>query len=89
MPLEESESDFGVEISEEIDTNLKDVVLTKELLKRGDTLKEMQLPKGTLVIMVKREDEYLVPNGTLKLMEGDKLLVMSKKGEETEEFEKK
>ena len=49
----------------------------------------MQLPKGTLVIMVKREDEYLVPNGTLKLMEGDKLLVMSKKGEETEEFEKK
>ena len=65
------------------------MVLTKELLKRGDTLKEMQLPKGTLVIMVKREDEYLVPNGTLKLMEGDKLLVMSKKGEETEEFEKK
>ncbi len=84
MPLEESESDFGVEISDEIDTDLKDMVLTKESLKDGDTLKEMQLPTGTLVIMVKRGDEYLVPNGSLKLIEGDKLLVMSKKSDESD-----
>ena len=49
----------------------------------------MNLPKGTLVMIVKRGDEFLIPNGTLKLHEGDKLLLISEKSKEEDETAKK
>ena len=72
-PLEKTGNDFGVELPEEIDTDLSDMTITMEMLNEADTLKDMNLPKGTLVMIVKRGDEFLIPNGTLKLHVGDKL----------------
>lgn len=81
-PLEKSGNDFGVELPEEIDSRLYDMTVTPEVLEKSDTLKDMNLPKGTLVMIVKRDDRYLIPNGTLKLHVGDKLLLISEKNEE-------
>lgn len=81
-PLEKSGNDFGVELPEEIDSRLYDMTVTPEILEKSDTLKDMNLPKGTLVMIVKRDDRYLIPNGTLKLHVGDKLLLISEKNEE-------
>lgn len=78
-PMPKTGNDFGVELPEEIDSDLRDMTVTAELLRRGPTLKEMNLPKGTLVMIVKRGQEYLIPNGTLQLREGDKLLLISEK----------
>lgn len=64
-PLEKTGNDFGVELPEEIDTDLSDMTITMEMLNEADTLKDMNLPKGTLVMIVKRGDEFLIPNGTL------------------------
>lgn len=77
IPLEEPADRFGVEIPEEINTDLRSIVLTSEMLKEGNRLKEMKLPAGTLVMMVKRDGEYKVPNGSLELHPGDKLLIIS------------
>ena len=60
------------------------MTITKSMLEEADTLKDMNLPKGTLVMIVKRGDEFLIPNGTLKLHEGDKLLLISEKSKEEE-----
>ncbi|NDV58602.1 potassium/proton antiporter [Bacteroides sp. 519] len=76
-PLEKTGNDFGVELPEEINSDLKDVTVTLEMLEKADTLKDMNLPKGTLVMLVKRGNEFLIPNGSLKLCEGDKLLFIS------------
>ena len=82
-PMEKTGNDFGVELPEEIDSDLRDVTVTQEMLdKKGDTLKNMNLPQGTLVMIVKRGNEYLIPNGTLKLHVGDKLLLISEKVKE-------
>ena len=78
-PMPKTGNDFGVELPEEIDSDLRDMTVTAELLSRGQTLKELNLPKGTLVMIVKRGQEYLIPNGTLQLREGDKLLLISGK----------
>ena len=83
-PLEKTGNDFGVELPEEIDSDLSDMTITKNMLEKADTLKDMNLPKGTLVMIVKRGDEFLIPNGTLKLHEGDKLLLISEKSKEEE-----
>ena len=81
-PREKTGNDFGVELPEEIDSNLHDMTITQEMLEQADTLKDMNLPKGTLVMIVKRGDEYLIPNGTLKLHAGDKLLLISENSKE-------
>ena len=76
-PLEKTGNDFGIELPEEIDTELTDLVVTPEMIEDGDTLKEMSLPEGALVMIVKRGKEFLVPNGSLHLQVGDKLLLIS------------
>ena len=84
-PLEKTGNDFGVELPEEIDTDLSDMLITEEMLEEADTLRDMNLPQGTLVMIVKRGDEFLIPNGTLKLHAGDKLLLISEKRSEKSE----
>lgn len=80
MPLEKTGNDFGVELPDEIDTDLRDLILTEEMLVDGDRLMDMNIPKGTLVMLVKRNDEFIIPNGTVRLQAGDKLLLISEKG---------
>lgn len=81
-PLPKTGNDFGVELPDEIDTDLRDMTVTEDMLEKADTLKNMNLPKGTLVMIVKRGEKFLIPNGTLKLHAGDKLLLISEKPEE-------
>ena len=76
-PLEKTGNDFGVELPDEIDTDLTDLTVTSAMLVDGDTLKEVELPEGALVMIVKRGTEFLVPNGSLHLQVGDKLLLIS------------
>lgn len=79
MPQEKTGNDFGVELPEELGSDLHEVTVTADMLTRAQTLKDMQLPQGTLVMIVKRGDEFLIPNGSLKLHEEDKLLLISEK----------
>ena len=71
------ESHFGMELPDEIDANLKELILTEDMLQHGNQLKTMHLPDRTLVIMIKRGERILIPNGSLELMAGDKLLFLS------------
>lgn len=77
LPQQKEGNDFGVELPEEIDTHLKDIILTTDMLASGNRLADMNIPKGTLVMLVKRGNEFIIPNGQLELREGDKLLIMS------------
>jgi cell volume regulation protein A len=76
-PLPATGNTFGVELPEETDTHLSDLFVTAEMLQQGDTLKEVSIPAGALVMMVKRGEAFLIPNGSLHLREGDKLLLIS------------
>lgn len=86
-PMPKTGNEFGVELPEEINTHLYDMVIEASHITSGDTLKDMALPKGTLVMIVKRNEEYLIPNGTLKLHVGDRLLLISEKQEVATEDE--
>jgi cell volume regulation protein A len=77
--MEKTGNDVGVELPDEIDTDLTDLTITPDMLSDGDTLKEITLPDGALVMIVKRGTEFLVPNGSLHLQAGDKLLLISER----------
>ena len=81
LPQEKEGNEFGVELPEEIDTHLMDQTLTSEMLAKGNKLKDMNIPKGTLVMLIKRGNEFIIPNGQMELNEGDKLLFISENKE--------
>lgn len=56
---------------------MSEMPVSARLLSDGDTLKEITLPPNTLVIMVKRGNQYLVPTGNTRLYLTDKLLLIS------------
>lgn len=67
---------FGVELSDEHTASLQTIILTQEDLAEGNTLKDMQLPEGTLVMMIRRDGKYIIPNGKRRLSPGDTLLLI-------------
>ena len=75
-PLLNDVSDFGVEIPEDSGSSLKDLYVTSTMLEKGSFVRDLHLPQGQLVMMVKRDNELLVPNGQLELREGDHLLII-------------
>ena len=81
-PMPEEKNTYGIEIPDEVGKQMYSIFLTKEELASGDTLSTLGLPQGTLVMLVQRNGAFIVPNGSLQLLEGDELLVIS--GKETD-----
>lgn len=78
------EEEFGVEIDEQLPTSLETMKLTEKDLAAGDTLRDLNLPQGTLVMMIKRDGRYMVPNGRLSLKRNDVLLIIKEESQPAE-----
>lgn len=74
---------FGVDIPDELNT-----IMQQEVVQKDAYLKDYPLNEGTLVMIVERNQKYIVPNGKLLLKKGDKLLLISAKKDETVESKK-
>ena len=66
---------FGMEVPEEMGM-LRDHLVTESDLVEGRTLRDLHLPHGIRVMMVKREGKFLVPHGSMVLHEGDHLVII-------------
>lgn len=77
LPAKEETDYFGIEIPEEVDSQLHKVTLTEHMLEKGNRLKDMDIPKGMLVMLIKRENEFIIPNGQMELKTGDQLLIIA------------
>ena len=72
-----AEKKFDVELPEEAGEQ-SEITITEELIaEKGNTLQALALPRGMLVIFIKREERYIVPNGSVELLSGDQLLVIA------------
>lgn len=68
---------FDIDLPEEVEASARERVVTEELVKNGSCLKDLSIPKRTLVIMVRRGDSFFVPRGDTELLVGDCLLIIS------------
>lgn len=82
-------NEFGVELSENIKSTMSEIVVVQDMLEHGTMLMEMKLPENTLVVMVKRNGNFFVPQGNTSLQVGDKLLLISDNAEALEKIYKK
>ena len=74
---ERSLEHFDMDLPDEIQSSAREVEVTPEMLEYGNTLREIQIPPKTLIIMVRRGEDFFVPTGTSALEVGDQLLVVS------------
>lgn len=81
-PERKKPQNFEMELSEDIKSTMVEAFVPADLLIGGDHLKDLHLPSNTLVIMIKRYDNYFVPNGNTRLLPGDKLILLSDNEEE-------
>ncbi len=71
------QDNFGIDLPDKIKSAMSEIEVREAFLAKGQHLKDISLPEGTLVVMVKRKDEYFVPTGGTLLKLGDKLLVLT------------
>lgn len=67
--------EFGVELAEDINSKLIEKRVQADM--DGKTLSEIKMDAGSLVMLIKRDKKYLIPNGSTKLAENDKLLIIA------------
>ena len=82
LSFDEPERTFKLTVPDHIRSEFSEVEVNEEVLKNGDSLKDISLPGHSLVVMVCRGEDYFVPRGHTKLQAGDKLLVVSDNNEE-------
>ena len=68
---------FDIELPEEIQSSATEIEVTWDMVADGNHLREINLPPQTLVIMVRRGEDFFVPTGQSELAEGDQLLVLT------------
>ena len=71
-----------MDLPDEIQSSAREVEVTEKLLETGNTLREISIPPRTLIIMVRRGEDFFVPTGASELEVGDQLLVISDKDAE-------
>lgn len=77
--LPEKNDHFGIELPDDVGSTLHEVLCTEEMLLCGSYIRDLSLPPGALVMLVRRGNDYIVPNGSVELKLGDILLLISGK----------
>lgn len=77
-PLEERELEhFDIDLPEEIQSSAREAEVTEQMLANGNTPREIDIPPHTLIVMVRRGEDFFIPTGSSQLAVGDQLLVIS------------
>lgn len=71
------EKGFDIDLPDEVKAALTEVDIIEGGARDGALLRDVKLPEKTLVMMIRRGDKYIVPNGSTTLHRGDKLLLIS------------
>lgn len=67
---------LGAEPYDEVEKiNLKEVVLKKEHKWTGVCIKDLDISRHSVIVLVKRKNKTLIPNGSMKLCAGDKVVL--------------
>lgn len=74
--------EFEWELPDEMKSVFSEIIVTSDMLANGERLINVPLPDNTLVVLVKRNSHFFVPDGCTQLLTDDKLLIISDNEEE-------
>ena len=68
---------FDMDLPDEIQSTAREVEVTEKMIENGNTPRELKIPPRTLIVMVRRGEDFFIPTGSSELQVGDQLLVIS------------
>ena len=68
---------FDIDLPEEILDQAVEMQVTEQMAGNGKHLKDLSLPVGALVMLIRRGDRYIVPKGHTLILPNDYLLLIS------------
>jgi len=68
---------FDMDLPDEIQSTAREVEVTEQMLAKGNTPRELTIPPHTLIVLVRRGEDFFIPTGSSELQTGDQLLVIS------------
>ena len=70
---------IGAEPYDDMETiNLKEVVLKSQHPWNGHRIKDVDISKHSVIVLIKRKNKVLIPNGNMMLYEGDRVFLYTK-----------
>lgn len=78
-PLAEASPRYPLEFEQtaDLDSNLVEVPVPDHSLAVGKPIVDLHLPEAALVVLISRDDKFIVPRGGTVIKEGDRLLVLA------------
>ena len=80
------EKGFDIALPDEVKAKLTELKVTEEFLVKGNTLRDINLPKDILVMMIRRGDKYIVPRGDTPIIINDILLFIKEDERDDSEY---
>ena len=65
-------------LKDEQPVNLREVILGRDHEWNGCAIRDLDISRQTVIVMIRRRGTMLVPHGSLKLAEGDTVILYSK-----------
>lgn len=66
-----------VDLPENFTSTISEMIVSPQMIRQSNLLRDIQVPQNTLAILVKRGESYFVPRGYTPLEAGDHVLVLS------------
>ena len=67
----------AISLSEDVRSVLLELEVTKAATAVGKKIFELGFPKGSLIVLISRKNQYITPRGDTTIEAGDKLLIMT------------
>jgi len=67
----------AISLSEDVKSELLELEVVQNSIAAGKKIVELGFPKGSLIVLINRDKNYLTPRGDTVLEAGDKLMVMT------------
>ena len=77
LSTELEEDSFGIDMPDEVKAQLTEKEVRPDWLVHGNRMRDIRLDANTLVMMIRRGDDYIVPKGDTELRPGDKVLCIT------------
>lgn len=78
----DEDNDYGIELSDEFDRKVREYIISGDDLDNGNRIMDLNVNKGSVIVLVKRGNKTLTPKGSLELEINDRLLLLDEDNNE-------
>lgn len=68
---------LDIELSDDVRNELLEVEIPRDSPIVGKSIVELQFPKTSLIVLIKRDDKFITPNGATEIEANDKMMIMT------------